>query len=128
MRTWRACQIEEHDKPAPRLPKTHDLRGVYRIKAEHSFDPECSRMRVLHWVEDLQSGDTIIWSPRDDAQSLAGYHVIATWPHYKRKGVSCAELGRIVPDATVSGETYRAPSQAWAMPVERFQTIRFDPA
>lgn len=107
----------------PRFPKTFNLIGAHNIITERPYDSEYARVKVQHWVPDLRSGDTIIWNPKIKVESIARYSVIATWPHYARKGVWFAELGRIIPDVTVSGETWKSPDQCWAMPVERTELI-----
>jgi hypothetical protein len=99
------------------------LIDALNIVTERPYDADYARVKVQHWIPDLRSGDTIIWNPKMNAHSLARYHVIATWPHYARKGVSFAELGRLIPDVTIAGETYRAPSQGFLMPMERMETV-----
>ena len=106
------------------LSKLINLLGQYCIITEKAFDSDYKRVRVQHWIPGLSSGDKIRWNPKMNLDSLATYEVIHSWPHYARKGVWFAELGKLEPDVTIAGVRYKAPSQGFLMPIETFHTIR----
>ena len=95
----------------------HNLVGQHCIVTDKPYDAFYSRLRVQHWIIGLETGDWIRWNPKLTVDSLATYLVIANQAHPRRDGVWLAELGQLIPDVTIAGRTYPAPSQGFLMPL-----------
>ena len=112
---------------APNLhPKIHNLTGG-RIEPERSEHISRPRFKVTIWEPGIRTGDSIRWNPRKDVTSLATFQVLSISPMKGAQGTWKADLGRIVPDVTVCGVTYRMPSHGHLVVVEDVMPVRMAP-
>lgn len=84
---------------------THNLIGG-RIEPEIMDRIWEMRFRATHWVDGIAVGDRIRWNPAKDVESIATFQVLSSRVPQGCNSVYKVELGRILPDIHVAGETY----------------------
>ena len=91
------------------MSRVHNLIGG-RIEPER-IDHICRlRFRATHWIDGIAVGDLIRWNPARDVDSLATFHVLSSYVPRGCNSVYKVELARVIPDAHIIGDTYKAPA------------------